>query len=267
MALKASSSKISTKIVAIGGGDLRKKSTRVIDQEIVKLTGKKSPNFLFIPTASSDNERYWDVMNAYYSQDFGCKTDVLYLLKENPTSEQIKKKISWADIIYVGGGNTLKMMRRWRTLGVDKLLKQAWKNGKVMCGVSAGAICWFGGGHSDSMSFYNKENWKYVKVRGLSLVEGIYCPHYDGKTLNIPRRKNYHTMIKKLREKNTHNQNHFGLTTDNNAAFEFIDNSYRILSSKSTANAYKVYKKKGKIIEEIIPKTKEFRPLKNLYKI
>jgi dipeptidase E len=117
------------------------------------------------------------------------RNGVLFLINERPPFEHIKRKILGADIVYVGGGNTLQMMRIWRRLGVDKLLRSAWENGTVLCGISAGAICWFGSGHSDSMSFYNPKKWDYIKVRGLGLVDGIFCPHYNSMTLGIPRRK------------------------------------------------------------------------------
>ena len=150
-----------------------------IDKEIVRLSGNKRPKLLFLPTASSDSELYWFYVNKHFGKRLGCKTDVLYLIKEKLTTEEIKNKILSADIIYVGGGNTLKMMRLWRRLGVDKLLKQAWRNGTVLCGISAGSICWFESGHSDSMSFYSPKNWKYINVQGLGFIKGIHCPHYD----------------------------------------------------------------------------------------
>ncbi len=137
--------------------------------------------------------KYIGGKSAKYFGDFlKCKTDVLFLMKEKPSREQIRSKISGADIIYVGGGNTLQMMRIWRRLGVDKLLIAAYKKGTVLAGVSAGSICWFDSGHSDSMSFYNPHKWKYINVKGLGLIPGIHCPHYNGRTRGIPRRKNFH---------------------------------------------------------------------------
>ena len=79
------------------------------------------------------------------------------------------------------------MMRRWRRLGVDALLREAYERGAVLCGVSAGAICWFDSGHSDSRSFYS-EDWNYIAVTGMGLVEGLACPHYNGETDGAPRR-------------------------------------------------------------------------------
>src|ERR1700691_176496 len=127
-------------IVAIGGGDIRTRGTAAIDREIIRLSNKKIPRLLFIPTASSDSEMYWKHVDEYFGGFLKCKTDVLFLIREQPSREQIRKKIQSADIVYVGGGNTLLMMRVWRRLGVDKLLKAAYERGTVLSGISAGAI-------------------------------------------------------------------------------------------------------------------------------
>jgi dipeptidase E len=151
-------------IVAIGGGNIRNKSTLMIDREIIRLSGKIQPKLLFIGTAMSDAEKYWFHIQRYFGEHLGCKTDVLMLLKEKRTKKETRKKILSADIIYVGGGNTLMMMRVWRRLGIDRLLKQAHEKGIVLSGISAGSICWFESGHSDSLSFTNPKKWKYINV-------------------------------------------------------------------------------------------------------
>ena len=138
------------KIVAIGGGELKDLDTLSIDREIVSLTGKKHPTALFIPTASGDAEGYWKTFQGIYGGMLGCKPEVLYLIKENPVKREIEEKILGADLIYVGGGNTMKMLKAWRKKGVDKLLKKAYGQGIVLSGLSAGAICWFAYGCSDS---------------------------------------------------------------------------------------------------------------------
>ena len=138
-------------IVAIGGGKIGTRETLPIDREIIRLSNKKNPKFLFIPTARSDSEIYWKRVRKYFGDFLKCKTEVLFLIKEKPSRKQIRSKISSADIIYVGGGNTLQMMRIWRRLGVDKLLIAAYEMGTVLAGISAGSICWFDSGHSDSM--------------------------------------------------------------------------------------------------------------------
>jgi dipeptidase E len=232
-------------IVAIGGGDIRTKGTAPIDREIIRLSKKKNPKLLFIPTASSDAERYWKHVQEYFGKFLKCKTDVLFLIKERPSKEQIRTKILSANVIYVGGGNTLLMMRVWRRLGVDKLLRLVYKNGTVLSGISAGAICWFRSGHSDSMSFYNPRKWKYINVRGLGLINGIHCPHYDGMTRGIPRRRHFRDLIRKT--------GGVGIAIENNCAIEFIDGRfYKVISSKSYARAYKVYKNGGEVVAEQI---------------
>jgi dipeptidase E len=245
-------------IVAIGGGEIRTRGTAPIDREIIRLSNKKNPKLLFIPTASSDSEKYWRHVQEYFGKFLECKTDVLFLIKEQPSNEQIRRKILGADIIYVGGGNTLLMMRLWRRLGVDKLLISAYENGTVLSGISAGSICWFDSGHSDSMSFYNPRKWKYINVKGLGLIQGIHCPHYNSMTRGIPRRKHFRAMIGKT--------GGLGIAIENNCAIVFIDGQfYKVISSRSYSRAYRVYKSAGKVVAEQIRQQKQLAPVEFLY--
>jgi len=238
-------------IVAIGGGKIAASQTLPIDREIIRLSQRKNPSLLFIPTASSDSEIYWKQVRKYFGDFLKCKTDVLFLMKEKPSRAQIRSKISSADIIYVGGGNTLQMMRIWRRLGVGKLLIAAYKKGTVLAGISAGSICWFDSGHSDSMSFYNPGQWKYINVKGLGLIPGINCPHYNGKTRGVPRRINCQDLIRKT--------GGMGIAIDNNCAIEFRDGrAFKVLVSKPRAKAYRVFKREGKVVEEQIPNYSRF---------
>jgi dipeptidase E len=243
-------------IVAIGGGDIRKHETTPIDREIIRLSGKKNPRLLFIPTATSDSLPYCKLVQQYFGDFLKCKVDFLPLIEERPSTSQVKKKILSSDIIYVGGGNTLLMMRLWRRLGIDRLLKSAYEQGVVLSGISAGSICWFDSGHSDSMSFYNPQKWDYINVKGMGLISGIHCPHYNGSTGRIPRRAHFRNMIQKI--------GGLGIAIQNNCAIEFIDGQfYRVITSKPNAKAYRVYKKRGKVIEEPIPKTNTFTLLRD----
>lgn len=181
-----------------------------------------------------------------------------FLLQKEPDLADVEAKILAADIIYVGGGNTLKMMRRWRFLGVDKILKKAYDRGAVMCGISAGSICWFEFGHSDSMSSYSPDDWEYIKVRGLGWIKGIHCPHYDSDTLGVPRRESFQQMMEQ--------QGGIGIALDDNCALEVIDgNFFKILTSKAGAGAYKIYRERGKVISIPITQTKELLPIAVLY--
>lgn len=241
-------------IVAIGGGVIHTHGTLAIDREIIRLSRAKKPKLLFIPTASSDSEKYWRHAREYFSGFLGCRTDVLFLIRETPSRARIRKKIMGADIVYVGGGNTLLMMRIWRRLGVDAILRAAYAKGIVLCGISAGAICWFDSGHSDSMSFYDPRHWKYINVKGLGLVKGIHCPHYNDRTRGIARRRDFREMMRKT--------GGMGIALENNCAIEFLDGQfYRVIASKSYAQAYKVFKRGTEVVSQRIEKRKDFAPL------
>ena len=244
-------------IVAIGGGEIRTRGTLDIDREIIRLSNKRRPKIVFIPTASSDSPRYCKRFSDYFGGFLGCKTDALFLVSERPSAQQIERKIMSSDIVYVGGGNTLLMMRIWRRLGVDEVLTTAHEAGIVLAGISAGAICWFDSGHSDSMSFYNPRNWKYINVKGLGLIHGVHCPHYNGMTRGVPRRREFRQMIGRA--------GGTGIALENNCAIEFIDGRfYRVIASKAYSRAYRVYRIGGSVITEQIPKQKQLAPMESL---
>ena len=231
-----------SKIVAIGGGEISELETLAIDKEIVKLTAKDSPQALFIPTASNDAEGYWETFQAVYGERLGCRTDVLYLIKEDLAEKEIKTKILGADLIYVGGGNTKKMLKIWRKLNVDQYLETALEQGIVLSGLSAGSICWFKYGHSDSLSFSEQEEWNYIKVEGLGFIDAFHCPHYD----QSDRAEDFSKMLAE--------SNELGIAIEDRCAIEFVDGSYRIISAGEEANAYKIYQKEGELISEVIEK-------------
>jgi dipeptidase E len=250
------------KLIAIGGGEIGGSGfsveTAQIDEEIVRMSGKKNPRLLFIPTASGDSESYFEDIKNHFGNRLSCKLDVLYLIKERLSKREIEKKILGADIIYVGGGNTLKMMKIWRKVGVDKSLRRAYNKGRIISGISAGAICWFDSGHSDSMKFYDAKKWNYINVKGMGLVRGIFCPHYDGESLGMPRKEHFKNLIKKI--------GGIGIAVDNNCAIEIIDDKYfKIVASNPGAAAYRVYKKHGRVVAERIEMKQELLPLGNLY--
>lgn len=244
------------KIVALGGGEIGRPGypieTTKIDKEIIKLTGKKNPKLLFIPTASSDSESYFRVVKKYFGKRLGCKTDVLYLIKEKLSKKEIRGKILRSDVIYVGGGDTLKMMKIWRKKGADKILKEAWEKGIVLSGLSAGSICWFRWGNSDSRRFTNP-NAGLIKVSGLGLINAFHCPHFN---FEKDRKPNLKRMMKRTPG--------IAIAIENCCAIEVIDDKYKIIDSKQLANAYKVYWKGNKYHEERIKKEKKLRLLNDL---
>lgn len=239
-------------IIAIGGGELRKYETRLIDEEIIKATGKERPQLLFIPTASNEAEGYVKTVKTVFGDELGCAVDVLYLIEGNTTMEVAREQILKADIVYVGGGNTKKMLEIWHQYEIDTVLKDAFKKGTVLSGLSAGSICWFGAGHSDSQAFTEGNEWHYIKVKGLELIQGIHCPHFDEGN----RREDFLNMMC--------SENDVGIALENNTAIYIKDDSYKILKADLDKKAYKIYHVDGKVqCEEI--KVGDFRPLSELY--
>lgn len=247
-----------THIVAIGGGEIGRPGhpieTTEIDKQIISLANKAKPRVLFIPTASSDSIGYIEIFKEHYGQRLDCDVSTLNLYSK-PSQASNKQAIDTADIVYVGGGNTLKMMTLWRRMGVDQLLSAAYKNGTILSGLSAGAICWFLAGLSDSRSFTsaNGTAWNYITVRGLNLESLLICPHYDAEPKRQPALKNSLKGTRKV-----------ALALDNCAALEIKNDTFRILSSKSKAKAHKAWWSKGQYFVEVIEPSPEYMPLEIL---
>jgi dipeptidase E len=241
------------KLIAIGGGEIGRPGkpieTLAIDKEIIKQSGKKHPKLLFIGTATKDWESYPETVKKYFGKKLGCEVDVLLTVKEKPSLKTIKDKILGTDIVYVGGGNTLFMIRKWKQLGIDKVLLEAYKKGVIMSGLSAGANCWFAYCTSDSRMITDPTFKDYIRVKGLGWYNIIISPHH------ITEKKRKPGLIKQIKR-----HGGIGLALDDFTALEIIDDKFRIIVSKPQAKAYKVYKKNGKVLYEEIPKNK-FYPL------
>jgi dipeptidase E len=126
------------KIVAIGGGEISQGETDRLNQYIVSLTGKAKPRLLFIPTASHDAPGYIETVRQRFGA-LGCDVDALCLYTQTYQVSEIEDLILGADIVYVGGGDTVRMMEKWSETGVDAALKEAYRRGVVLSGLSAGS--------------------------------------------------------------------------------------------------------------------------------
>jgi len=242
----------SFKIFAKGGGSLLQNETLEIDNAIVKTTGKKNPKALFIPTASRDESDYCKAFEYTYKKKLGCTIENLLLFKENLHPKIIQKKIVSADIIYVGGGNTMMMMRKWRSCGIDKLLIKSLYNGTICSGSSAGALCWFEYGHSDSMFYYHPDKWDYIRVKCLGVLPYTGCPHYRKENRSV----SFHKMIMKTNDK--------GIAIDDRCAIEFTESGFKVWSDTESAHAYYVVKEKNIITQQQIHETKNYSPYTSL---
>lgn len=236
------------KIVAIGGGEIVNRETEKIDRLILNLTGKEHPKILFIPTASSDALGYWETFDNYFSS-LGAKPSVLKLVNDPPSRDIIEKEILSVDAIYVGGGNTQKMLQIWKNTGVDQVLKNAYDRGVVMSGLSAGAICWFQFGSSDSPSFNDPEDKQLILLPSLGFVPGLFSPHH----LREPfRNEQLPRIIQESGQKT-------GFAVDDQAALVIIDDLAQIVASDTTRGV-KLVSVENEVVKSIsIPLNQELK--------
>lgn len=159
-------------IVAIGGGSFQKGETSHIDEYVCKRTGKAKPYVLFLPTAMHDDQGYAKRFKQYM-RSFGCEVEALRLLHTKLTPAQIQAKILSCDILYIGAGNFTFLMNSLRRMELLSTIKQAYEQGIICVGVSAGANLFFTYGYSD---IYDDGSC-YDFVEGMDFVHGVFCPH------------------------------------------------------------------------------------------
>ena len=184
--------------VAIGGGSLRERTTLQIDEYIVSLAKKEKPEALFVPTASHNSKPYFNTFRKVYGSILKCHCDVALVSTGEMSLERIAEKINKADIIYVGSGDTKFLLDTWRDTGLDKLIIEAYRRGVILCGLSAGAIYPFEYCYSDydlmrTAEYKMQTDGEYKVIKGLGLIKGIACPHYNLRPEFDKVRKNYET--------------------------------------------------------------------------
>ena len=171
-------------VIAIGGGGFgRSIYNTKIDRYILEQCDSEKPNVCFIPTASAEDKAYTVNFYAVYSK-LNCNPTHINFFQRTPRLDSIINK---QDVIFVGGGNTKSMLAVWKEWKLDKLLLKAYNRGAILCGVSAGAICWFKQGITDSWA----SNLNVMDC--LDFIPECCCPHYDGEA---DRRPSVHDMIK-----------------------------------------------------------------------
>ncbi len=165
-------------IAALGGGGFwMEPDNPLLDDWLLRLTGSPRPAVCFVPTASGDSPRRIEQFEAAFAGR--AKASVLRLFARDIAD--LRGFLLAQDLIYVGGGNTANMLAIWRVHGVDRILREAWRRGVVLAGLSAGSLCWFEAGVTDSFG-----RGLAPLNDGLGLVAGSHCPHYDGEALRRP---------------------------------------------------------------------------------
>ena len=209
-------------IVAIGGGGFAgTPSNFAIDSYILSLARCSRPRVGFIPTATGDDSHYVSIFLAAYS-GLDCRPSYLPLFSNTPDlADWVLKQ----DVIFVGGGNTMSMLAVWRAWGLDRLLGEALSRGTVLAGQSAGAICWFEQGVTDSWA-------GPLRVMDcLGFLSGSCCPHYCGEPERKPAYRAFVSSGEILP----------GFAVDDGAAVQFTGGELsRVLSWREGTTAYRV---------------------------
>ena len=176
------------KIIAIGGGLLRRRETLSIDRFIVKESGKKDPVVLFVPTASYDLQAYISIFTSIYEK-IGCRVNVLRLVDSKTDTRNIKSLISSADIIYIGGGNYNFLLSTWKKQRIIPFIKSVYKKGVIIVGLSAGCAVLY------QWVVDEEDNRSCHLKRGIGILHGIVIPHYKADSVILP--DNFLPMIRK----------------------------------------------------------------------
>ena len=210
-------------IIALGGGGFSMEPDNpLLDLYILKQARKAKPKICFIPTASGDADNYIARFYDFFNQQH-CYPSHLSLFK--PPTRDLERFILEKDIIYVGGGNTKNLLALWKEWGLEHILRKAWDQGIILAGVSAGSICWFEDGITDS---YGNA---LEPIKCLGFLKGSNCPHYDGE---IERRPAYHKFIGLEKIKS-------GVAADDGVAIHYKEQEIsKIVSSRPNVKAYSV---------------------------
>lgn len=209
-------------IIAVGGaGFLSDPANPVLEKYIVQQARSDRPRVLMIATARGDDAGYVAKFHETFS-GFGAITRDLPFFHRTP---DLRALVLEQDVIYVGGGNTKSMLAVWREWGLPAILKEAWESGIVMSGQSAGAICWFEQGVTDSWAD------RLRPLDCLGFLTGSCCPHYDGE---VERRPAYHALLERQQIKP-------GYAIDDGAAVHFKNRQlHRVVVKRESARAYYV---------------------------
>ena len=224
------------RIIALGGGEIKNKTTLKIDEYVSRLAhehaGDKRPVGLFFGTASHDSMPYFNSFRKTYTSVFDIKAEVALCVYGEMNLEHIKEKLSVADFIYVGGGDTVYMINKWRECGLLQPILEAYERGVILVGLSAGAICWLENMYTDYEIMRGESN-DYKVFEGLGLIKGLISPHYN------ERQKDFDEVIVSGGYKEA-------IGIENDAAIEIV-NGEIVGTISSGGRAFKIINDNGEL--------------------
>jgi dipeptidase E len=213
-------------IVALGGGGFSmEKESSLLDDYVLGLTATARPRVCFLPTASGDADHY--VVRFYRRFAPTCDASHVSLFRRDQgtggVEDELEQHLLAQDLIYVGGGNMVSMLGAWRAHGIDEVLCTAWQRGIVLCGPSAGSLCWF----KEALSAFHGAP---RSVRGLGLLPYSNCVHYDAEPA---RRAEYRRFVADGMLP--------GFAVEDGVALHFRGTRLeRVVSSRPNARAYRI---------------------------
>lgn len=212
-------------IVPFGGLRPTPGRTHPIVDYLLDLTGKPRAKVCFVPTATGDST---ETLLAMYQRFPAARAERTHLELFHRTVKDIRSLLLAQDIVYVGGGNTVNLLAVWRAHGVDDAMRAAWENGVILTGGSAGSLCWYECGTTDSFDLYELQPLN----DGLGFLPGSHCPHYDGEP---QRRPLYQSLIASGFPQ--------GIAIDDDAAVRYEGTEIaEVVSARTGATAYRVEK-------------------------
>jgi len=216
--------------VALGGGGFSMGEDPDLDTFILGLTGRDRPRVCYLPTAQGDSPVY--IVGFY--EAVGERAQPAHLGLFGRPRRDMREFLLDQDVVFVGGGNTANMLAIWRVHGVDRILGEAWERGIVLAGSSAGSICWFEAGVTDS---FGEE---LAPLQCLGLLTGSNCPHYDSEP---KRRPTYHRLVES-------GELPPGLAVDDGVGLHFVGTELsEVVSARPGARAVRVVPGDGGVEE------------------
>lgn len=213
-------------IVGIGGGRYSDGEVMPIFEKIVKLSGKRNPSVLFVPTAGFDDMEGDEDIFALFEK-LGATVSPLLLTDESLSFKEIENRILSCDIVYAGGGNLKFLMDTWKKTGADKVFKKAYEKGVILSGYSSGSMCWFAEGYDDC-----GENHEFMFVECLGLLDYCNCPHYES---------DYWQGFKEA----VKGRKYSGLALENGAAFIYDNGNCSVMCGNDEGSVYLLRKDNG----------------------
>ncbi len=221
-------------IVAMGGGGFSMEPDNpLLDDYVLSLATSPQPRVCFVPTASGDADSY---IVKFYTAFGNGRSVPTHLSLFRRSVDDLRTFILAQDIVYVGGGNTANMLAAWRVHGLDDVLREAWSRGVILCGLSAGSVCWYEAGVTDSFG-----QPLQALPNCLGFLPGSHCPHYDGEP---ERRPTYQRLV-------AHGALSAGIAADDGVALRYKGTKLtEIVSSRLRARAWHVTVTNGQLDEE-----------------